>query len=65
MPSKNTLDAASAQLLSFSQLAQRWRCPYGNVQSRLRKAGVPIVALGPGKLRVRLSVILELEKAHA
>jgi hypothetical protein len=65
MPSKSKniriLNAASAQLLSLAEVAKRWRCPYNAAHRRLRKNGVPVIALGPRALRVRLSEILKAE----
>jgi hypothetical protein len=67
MSSKNIRihNAASASLLSVAEIAQRWRCPYNAAHRRLRKSGVPAIALGPGTLRVRLSELLKAEKSDA
>jgi hypothetical protein len=65
MLSKNTRILNAASLLSLAEVAQRWRCRYNAVHRRLRKAGVPVIALGPGTLRVRLSELLKVEKGHA
>ena len=65
MPSKSKniriLNAAGAQLFSVAEVAQRWRCPYNAAHRRLRKSGVPVIALGPRALRVRLSEIHKAE----
>jgi hypothetical protein len=34
------------------------------VRPRLKKAKVPVIALSPGKLRVRLSDLEKMEKSH-
>jgi hypothetical protein len=66
MPSKNTTRTVNAaSLLSLAEVAHRWRCRYNAVRRRLRRAGVPVIALGPGTLRVRLTEILKAEQAHA
>lgn len=57
------LDAAS--LLSLAEIAERWRCRYNAVHRRLRQARIPVVALGPGTLRVRASELLKAEKNDA
>jgi len=65
MPSKNTRILNATSLLSLAEVAQRWRCRYNAAYRRLRKAGVPVIALGPGALRVRLSELLKVEKGYA
>jgi hypothetical protein len=50
--------------LSLTEIAQRWRCPYNAAHRRLRQAGVPVFALGPHALRVRVSELVKLEQGH-
>jgi hypothetical protein len=63
MPSKNIgiLNAASAQLFSLTEVAQRWRCTYNAAHRRLRKSGVAAIALSSSTLRFRLSEIMKAE----
>jgi hypothetical protein len=59
MPPQKTKTLNPAQLLSLAEIAELWRCSYNAVHRRLRKARVPVIALGPSTLRVRLTEILK------
>jgi hypothetical protein len=70
MPSPNNayqpapaLDSATVQLITIAELSQRWCCRYHVARDRLARSRVPVIALGPGTFRVRLSEVLKAESS--